>query len=56
MLTVLLTVIWFYSRPGYRPQRPDGWDYNRRPEPTTANPNRPRPGYITVSVSMPQNR
>lgn len=39
----------------YRPTRPDGWDYSRRPE-TTFPPQRPKLREITVRVSMTQNR
>jgi len=42
-------------RPGFRPTRPAGWDYNRPPPPTTRSPDRPRAGFITVSINLPQN-
>jgi hypothetical protein len=43
-------------RPGYRPQRPPGWDYNAPPPSTTASPDRPRAGYIAARINMGKTR
>ena len=43
-------------RPGYRPTRPPGWDYNAPPQSTTLGPGRPRPGYITARISMSKTK